>query len=224
MFCTTRLGRLAGLLMMLSVGGVSFARADGLDSLEQFVRTAKAGHAEFSQVVTSPGRDGQPPRSKSSSGTFDFSRPNRFRFVYRKPMSQIIVADGQTLWLFDEDLNQVTARRQGAVLASTPAALIASAPDIKALEADFVLRDLTTKELAGGADASLDWILATPRSRDSSLSSIRVGFRNRNLAVLDILDSFGQRSVLTFGAFQAGGVDAELFHFKPPAGADVIKQ
>ena len=214
----------AGLLVWGGFSGVA-ARADGLEGLGQFVRTARAGHAEFTQVVTSPGRDGQPPRAKSSSGTFDFSRPNRFRFIYRKPMAQTIVADGQTLWLYDEDLNQVTARKQGTVLASTPAALIASAADIKALEADFALRNLTDKELAAGMDTSLDWVLATPRAHDSGLNSIRVGLRKQNLAALDILDSFGQRSVLTFGAFQSlSGADAAIFQFKPPAGADVIRQ
>ena len=97
------------------------AQASGLDSLENFVKSAKTGRAEFTQVVTGPARDGQAARNKTSSGTFEFSRPNRFRFDYRKPFEQAIVADGQTLWLHDVDLNQVTARKQSQVLSSTPA-------------------------------------------------------------------------------------------------------
>jgi len=103
------------------------AHASGLDSLEQFVKSAKSGRAEFTQVVTSPPRDGQTVRSKTSSGTFEFARPNRFRFNYKKPFEQIIVADGQTLWLYDADLKQVTTRKQSDALGATPAALIASA-------------------------------------------------------------------------------------------------
>ena len=211
-----------GLRALLLVAGwmaqPMLAHADGMDSLESFIRTARFGHAEFTQVVTAPGRDGQAARTRKSTGTFDFSRPNRFRFVYNQPMAQTIVADGQTLWLYDTDLNQVTARQQSAVLASTPAALIASAPDIKALQADFTLVNAPEQD-------GLAWVLATPRATDGSLHSIRVGFKGSALAVLDIVDSFGQRSVLTFGAFQTGKApESSTFVFKSPAGADVIRQ
>ena len=77
------------------------ARAGGLESLELFVRTAKTGRADFTQVVTPPAKEGQTTRAKTSTGTFEFSRPSRFKFVYKKPFEQTIVADGQTLWLYD---------------------------------------------------------------------------------------------------------------------------
>jgi len=102
-----------------------------------FIKGVKSGKAEFSQVVTAPAKEGQVARSKVSSGTFEFLRPGRFKFTYKKPFEQTIVADGQTLWLYDVDLNQVTARKQAQALGSTPAALIASSADIKALQADF---------------------------------------------------------------------------------------
>ena len=111
-------------------------RADGLRALEEFIKNTRSGRSEFTQRVTSPAKDGQEARSKISSGSFEFLRPNRFRFVYKKPFEQTIVADGETLWLHDPDLNQVTARKQAQVLGSTPAALIASAPNLAALEAD----------------------------------------------------------------------------------------
>jgi len=219
-------GFLASMLCCMACALPTAGSAAGLDSLESFVRTVRAGHAEFTQTVTSPGRDGQVARTKNSAGSFDFSRPNRFRFIYRKPMAQTIVADGQILWLYDEDLNQVTARKQAAVLASTPAALIASAPDTKSLQADFVLTDVSTKDAqAHGNDPAMEWVLAMPKASDSSLHSIRVGFKNHNLAALDILDSFGQRSQIFFGAMQtATPPEASAFQFKPPAGADVIHQ
>jgi len=177
----------------------------------------KSGKAEFIQVVTSPAKDGQAPRVKTSSGSFEFSRPGRFRFEYTKPFAQTIVADGQTLWLYDADLNQVTARKQAAVLGSTPAALIAAAPDLQALQADFVLSDAPDKE-------GLRWVLATPRSKDGQLQSVRVGF-GETLEVLDILDSFGQRSTLSFKQFEVNpALSAANFQFKAPAGADVIRQ
>ena len=194
------------------------AGAGGLESLENFVKTVKTARTDFTQVVTMPAKDGQAARSKTSTGTFEFSRPGHFRFIYKKPFEQSIVADGQTLWLYDVDLNQVTARKQAQVLATTPAALIASAADAKALQADFVLT----------ADADrdgLEWVLATPKAKDSALQSIRVGFQSGELASLEMVDSFGQRSSLRFTGFKANvALDASAFQFKPPQGADVIRQ
>ncbi|MEO5793753.1 MAG: outer membrane lipoprotein chaperone LolA, partial [Rhodoferax sp.] len=123
---------IAALFIAASAGA---ACADGLESLENFVKTVKSGRADFTQVVTSPPKEGQAVRVKTSTGSFEFQRPSKFKFLYKKPFEQSIVADGQTLWLYDVDLNQVTARKQSAVLGSTPAALIAAAPDLKALQA-----------------------------------------------------------------------------------------
>ena len=194
------------------------SRANGLDNLEEFIRSAKSGRAEFTQVVTSPAREGQAARSKTSVGDFEFARPNRFRFDYRKPFVQTIVADGQTLWLYDADLNQVTARQQNAVLGSTPAALIASAEDTATLRRDFQLE-------ADGEKDGLQWVLATPLAKDGQLHSIRLGFRGKDLALLEIQDSFGQRSVLTFSKMELNvPIAADRFRFKPPQGAQVLRQ
>ena len=194
------------------------AQASGLDSLEAFVKNAKTGRAEFTQVVTAPAKDAQAARSKTSGGTFEFSRPNRFRFVYRKPFEQTIVADGQTLWLYDVDLNQVTSRKQSAVLASSPAALIASAADIKALQADFNLSAAPDKD-------GMEWVLAAPKAKDGLLQSVRVGFKSGELSVLEIIDSFGQRSVMSFSSLRINTpLEAGSFQFKTPAGADLIQQ
>lgn len=194
------------------------AGATGLDGLEAFVKTVKTARTDFTQVVTVPAKEGQAARSKTSSGVFEFSRPGRFRFVYKKPFEQTIVADGQTLWLYDVDLNQVTARAQAQALGSTPAALIASAADLKALQADFVLKSDADSE-------GLEWVLATPKAKDSALQTVRVGFKAGELAVLEILDSFGQKSTLRFTGFKANAaVESSIFAFKPPAGADLIRQ
>lgn len=199
-------------------GSLLAAHASGLDSLEKFVQTAKTGRAEFTQVVTSPAREGQSARTKKSSGTFEFARPDRFRFNYRKPFEQTIVADGQTLWLYDADLRQVTQRKQAQVLGSTPAALIASAPDLATLRRDFELQ-------AAGEKDGVQWVQATPRNKEGQLHGMRVGFRGDQLAALEILDSFGQRSMLTFSKMEVNApVGPEVFNFKPPQNADVVKQ
>jgi outer membrane lipoprotein carrier protein len=206
------------LAFTLLAGSLLAAHASALDSLEHFVKTARTGRADFTQVVTSPAHEGQTPRTKKSTGTFEFARPSRFRFDYQKPFEQTIVADGKTLWLYDPDLKQVTARKQAAVLGSTPAALIASARDLASLKRDFDLEDAGEKD-------GLQWVQATPKNKDGQLHSMKVGFRGDQLAALEILDSFGQRSVLTFDKMEVNaGVSASAFEFKPPQGADVVRQ
>lgn len=194
------------------------AFADGLKDLENFLRDVDSAQSGFTQVVTSPKRAGETvARSKTSSGRFEFLRPNRFRFEYTQPFEQTIVADGQTLWLYDVDLNQVTARKQKEVLGSTPAALIAAGTDMKALTEVFDLK-------AAPAQDGLEWLEAKPKTKDGQLQTVRVGFRQGQLAALDIADSLGQRSVLTFTQWQGNApLKADRFRFQPPAGADVIR-
>ena len=212
----------ATILVAACVGNTWANDLKSLESLENFVKTVKSGRADFTQVVTAPAKEGQAARSKASTGSFEFQRPSRFKFVYKKPFAQSIVADGQTLWMYDVDLNQVTARAQSQVLGSTPAALIAAAPDLRALQADFELQAAPDKD-------GLQWVQATPKLRDGQIQGVRVALRitgqGSELAVLDILDSFGQRSVLTFTGFELNpALPADTFQFKPPAGADVIRQ
>ena len=209
--------------------------AAGLNALEIFLKSTQSGKAEFSQVVTSPAKTETKPDAKSevveksvakvktSSGTFEFSRPNKFKFLYKKPFEQTIVADGTTLWLFDVDLNQVTARKQSQALGSTPAALIATAASLKALEAEFKLQDAPDSN-------GLQWVIATPKAKDGQIQSIKVGLKGTaetgvSLSVLEILDSFGQRSVINLANIERNlSFGADNFSFKPPAGADVIRQ
>ena len=201
---------------------------NGKKSLEHFVKTAQSGRAMFTQVVTSPAKEGQAAKTKTSTGTFEFLRPNRFKFIYKKPFEQSIVADGQTLWLYDVDLNQVTARKLAQVLTGTPAAVIAAAADLKGLQADFVLKELP-------ASSGLQQVQATPKTKDGQLQSITLGFKSSDklsdkvseLATLEILDSFGQRSVMTFTGLETNPtsptVTASSFAFTPPAGAAVSR-
>ena len=206
------------LIATATFGASSSAWAGGMESLESFVKTVKSGRADFTQTVTEPPRDVQPGRVKTSTGTFEFQRPGKFKFDYKKPFAQTIVADGKTLSLFDVDLNQVTQRPQAQALGSTPAALIAAAPDLRALQTDFALEGAPERD-------GLQWVKATPKSKDGQLQSVQIGFQGDALASLEILDSFGQRSVLKFSKVEVNPtLPAGTFEFKTPAGADVLKQ
>lgn len=203
-------------------------KPDGLNALAQFLQTTRSARADFTQAVTLPPRasgtgGAQVARTRTSSGNFSFQRPGRFRFVYAAPMPQTIVADGKTLWLYDQDLNQVTVRSQAGALDSTPAALIAGSADLRTLQASYELTP-------DGEQDGLLWVRAVPRARDGQTQSLRIGLRAGGakpveLAAFEILDSFGQRSVLNFSRMQVNvGLPADTFRFTPPTGADVIRQ
>ncbi len=201
----------------------SAACASSLDTLETFLKSTKSGRADFTQVVMSPAKAGQTTaRSKTSTGQFSFVRPTRFRFDYVKPFSQVIVADGQTLWLYDADLEQVTARKQAQTLSSTPAALVATAVDLATLQKEFSL------EAQADADG-LQWVQATPKNRESTIQSVRMGLRvdgaQVSLVKLEIFDAMGQRSVLSFERFEVNpaNLGAAQFNFVTPKGVSVIR-
>ena len=194
---------------------------DGLELLGQFMRQVRSGRAQFVQVVTSVPRQGQPQRSKTSSGTLEFQRPGRLRLIYKKPFEQTLVADGQTLWLHDPDLNQVTARRQSQVLGNTPAALLTSVSDLQGLQADFQLRAEPFRD-------GLQWVRATPKLTDGQIQSALLGLRQTDkgpeLVVVDVLDGLGQRSVLSFSSLEINPLLApDTFVFRPPAGVDLVR-
>ncbi len=196
---------LASLLMLTGA-----ARADAVDTLKEFVRDVKTGSAAFTQTVHSP--DGT--KKKVSSGNFEFSRPNRFRFEYKKPFQQVIVGDGQKVWIYDADLNQVSSRKFDHALGATPAAVLAGG----SLDKDF---DLVALPDGNG----LAWAEAKPKAKDGSVQSLRVGFQGKQLAAIEILDSFGQRSLLQFSQVVANpALAADHFRFKVPPGAEVIEQ
>ena len=199
------------LAALVLCGCMPWAQADAVDALKGFAQTVQSARAEFSQTVTAP--DGA--KKKASAGRFEFQRPNRFRFDYLKPYEQLIVADGQKVWLFDADLNQVTVRPLAQALGNTPAGVLAGG----SLDKDYQLK-------AEPDQGGLQWVLATPKnSEGSSIRSMRVGFKGEQLAALEILDAFGQRSRLDFSALEVNPkLPPQRFQFQAPAGADVLQQ
>jgi outer membrane lipoprotein carrier protein len=187
------------------------AQADATDTLRTFLRETLSGKGSFTQTVTAA--DGL--RKKVSSGSFEFQRPNRFRFAYAKPFEQLIVADGTKVWIYDPDLKQASSRRLDGALDSTPAAVLAGGGDV---DKQFALS-------ADGSRDGLEWVLALPRAKEGMVRELRIGLRGREPAAIEVVDSFGQRSLLQFAGFQTGvAIAAERFSFKPPPGVDVVEQ
>ena len=187
------------------------AWADAVDTLKSFVQDVKSGRATFTQTVTSP--DGA--KKRTTKGSFEFSRPGRFRFEYDKPFEQLIVADGQKVWLHDPDLNQVTVRPMSQALGATPAALLAGG----SLEKDFNLKPMGDRD-------GLQWAEAVPREVRLQLLHRAVVGHVRHEAQVELRDRAVRENRLAAGAGvaadQALDVDGrpvrEVFEGLAPAG------
>jgi outer membrane lipoprotein carrier protein len=183
--------------------------AGGIDSLKSFISDTRTAKSNFSQTVT----DQNGKLRQKSEGTLAFSRPGKFRWTYQKPYEQLIVGDGNRLWIYDADLEQVTVRKLGDALGSSPAALLAGSNDI---EKHFVLRDI-------GSQDGMDWLEARPRDKEGTFEAVRMGFARDTLLVMELKDNFGQTTVLKFSKLVKNpSVSASEFKFTPPKGADVI--
>ncbi|HEY6242010.1 MAG TPA: outer membrane lipoprotein chaperone LolA [Burkholderiales bacterium] len=201
-------------LILVLLGAVlslapAVASAGSLERFSEFVRETLTARGEFEQKIFDRDRK----LLQESRGTLAFFRPGRFRWSYLKPYAQLIVGDGSRIWIYDEDLKQVTVKRLDLALGSTPAALLAGNND--AMRA-FKLSDR-------GARDGLEWLEALPRDKEGSFERIRMGFGPSGLEVMELVDSFNQTTILKFNSLQRNPkLDPGLFRFTPPKGADVI--
>lgn len=185
------------------------ANAGAIDKLHQFLDSTRTVRADFTQTVV--GRSGRKPQV--SSGVMVISRPGKFRWQIDKPYAQLLVGDGEKIWIHDPDLRQVTVRKAGPTLGGTPAALLAGDSTI---EKDFTLRE--AGELNG-----LVWVEAVPKAADSGFEKVSLGFSGDELRAMILLDSLGQSSSLVFAHVERNPQLApSLFRFTPPANTDVI--
>jgi chaperone LolA len=199
--------RFAALLLAFGLAGA--AHAGGIERLKAFVSGARTAEADFTQTVAD--RSGRV--TQQASGRMAFSRPGKFRWDYTAPYEQLIVGDGARLWLYDADLDQVTVKPLGDVVAGTPAALLAGD---NAIEKYFRLKD-------AGESGGMEWLEATPKGSDSSFERIRMGFRGDVLTQMELFDHFGQRTTLKLTRFARNpSLPAARFRFTPPKGADVV--
>jgi outer membrane lipoprotein carrier protein len=187
----------------------SAATAASLQRFSEFISETLTARGEFEQKIFDRNRK----LLQESRGTLAFSRPGKFRWNYVKPYAQLIVGDGSKVWIYDEDLKQVTVKKLDLALGSTPAALLAG--NNEAMRA-FSLSDR-------GAKDGLEWLEALPRDKESSFEKIRMGFGSSGLEVMELVDNLGQTTVLRFAVLQRNPtLDPGLFRFSPPKGADVI--
>lgn len=186
-----------------------WAMAGAVEQLHQFLQTTKTLKADFTQIVVA--KNGRKPQN--SSGTVAISRPGKLRWEIQKPYPQTLVGDGEKFWIYDPELKQVTVRKAGQAIGSSPAALLSGSND---LEKNFVLKE-------AGEMEGMAWVEATPKANESGFEKLRLGFTGSELKGMELLDNFGQTTHIRFSHFERNpALPAATFKFTPPLGADVI--
>lgn len=196
-------------LAALALALPAAARADAVQRLHDFAHETRTLSGSFSQVVHD--RNGR--KTQETAGELYFSRPGKFRWVYRQPYEQLIVGDGKKIWIYDADLEQVTVKPLDQSIGESPAALLAGSND---LDRHFNLRD-------GGVKDGIEWLEASPKGREGSFELVRLGFRGNTLVAMELKDNFGQQTYLRFTDVKNNpSLGGNLFRFKPPKGVDIL--
>jgi len=178
--------------------------------LQDFFHDLKTLSATFDQQVV----DADGAQIQQASGYMWLQRPNRFRWDYQQPYHQLIVGDGQQVWVYDEDLEQVTVRPLDAALGQTPALLLSS--DKPILEGFSVM--------ALGTRDGVDWLLLRPRDTDATFDELRLGLVDGRLRAMELRDGLGHTTLLHFSELERNRpIDPQHFVFTPPDGVDVVR-
>ena len=187
------------------------AHAGPIEKLRAFIEQTRSAKASFTQTVADPG--GQV--TQKASGTVQFERPGKFRWTYEKPYEQLIVGDGEKLWIYDKDLDQVTERKLDKALGSSPAALLAGSDEI---DRYFSLNAI-------GMRKQLDWLEVRPLDEESLFEKVLMGFRGNMLDTMELYDHFGQKTTIRLLNVQRNPASSpELYRFTVPEGADVVTE
>ncbi|MFA7667149.1 MAG: outer membrane lipoprotein chaperone LolA [Burkholderiaceae bacterium] len=206
-----RRGKALALAVALALGSAPAWAAGAIDSLERFLSDTSGASGNFTQETVG----GSSARVERSQGSFAFERPGRFRWEVTRPYEQLMVADGEQVWFYDRDLEQVTVRPMTEAMGATPAAILFGSGG---LDADFVLAD-------AGEQDGLQWLLATPRSGEAGFERIRIGFGDSLPRAMEVLDAFGRTVRFRFDSIDTSpDFTPGTFRFEVPAGTDVIRQ
>lgn len=209
-------GVLVVMFSMLWTMAAVAATADlqrGRQRVESFLQGLEGLQAKFKQVLTD--RSGQ--TVDEASGTLAIRRPDRFRWDYRDPHEQVIVADGTRVWLYDSDLEQVTVRKLDDTLSATPAMLLSGKGN---LEDNFTVTQVAQDE---NKDSGVMWVRMEPKRTDTDFKWVRLGFDGPALKFMQLADKLGQTTHLEFSQLERNPpLDPSRFTFTVPPGADVI--
>lgn len=194
--------------LLLLLAGPAVA-GSARDQLLRFVGDARTLTGQFEQRVV----DGNGNQVERAEGSFAMAKPRQFRWDYRTPYEQRIIADGESVWVYDVDLEQASVRPQSFDEANSPIAVLL---DLKQLDDEFEVSELPASD-------GLEWIELKPRQKAAEFRNARFGMARDRLQRLEIGDRFGRRTSLYFRDWQRDvALPANHFRLELPEGVDLI--
>jgi len=190
---------------------VSINAEDGAarNTLESFLKGLQTFSADFEQTLFNEFGE----ELEISSGTVFLAQPGKFHWAYETPYSQYLVSNGKSLWIYDEDLEQVTISDMGDAVEKSPASILSG--DVE-LEDNYLVNEL-------GSDGENTWLEITPEDVNSQYNAIRLGFNEQELSGMVLFDNLGQSTRILFTSTSRNTeLDSALFNFEPPEGVDII--
>ncbi len=205
-----KLKKLIVLLLAMLLSQVAFA-GSGKARLDKLLRKTKSVKANFTQTVISKSRD----RASHAQGVLYIKRPKYFRWDYKVPYKQNIIADGTRVWVYEPDIEQVSTMMQKAALKGTPAVALMGGED---LEKQFKVKELKRRH-------GLDWVQLTPKDKDVQFTRILLALDKKGLKLMEMVDQKGVTSRFHFTQIVHGAkLSKDLFKFTPPEGYDMFSQ
>ena len=189
--------------------------AEGISDLNAFVNNVSSMSSEFSQVVL----DKKGSKLQDVEGVMLFKRPNKFRWDYLKPYQNQIISDGDRLYMYDQDLRQVSINSIAKVGGSTPLLIIAG----KNIEKYFTLKNIES-QAGDESSQNIKWVEAIPKEEGAGFSKVMLGLTENKLSVMKIVDAFEHITTISFrNAKYNVSLSDNDFLFKLPNGVDVVQ-
>jgi len=204
----TQLIRYSTIITMLLFNAPSMAQT-GIDKLNNFMLSVVTYQADFKQTII----DSNGNIIEQAQGQLQLQRPGKFRWDYDLPYPQHIIADGERIWFYDVDLEQITVQAQQEALAESPAALLSGAT---MPEESYTISELESKD-------GLFWVKLVPKDPDTNFQKVTLAFNKHGLSQMILRDSFEQQTRLVFTRGKENIHLAEdTFQFFPPIGVDIV--
>ncbi len=203
-----RIAKILSILFLITFSLPTFG-SDAIQRLDKFFAEVKSFNGSFIQTVF----DEQGEVVQNAAGDVALNKPGRFRWQYTQPYPQLILADGEYLWIYDEELLQASAKPIDEALGNAPIMLLT---DIRPLNQDFEITEATTRD-------GLNWVELIPLVQDTEFHRIQIGFDENSIRKMELHDHFSQKTVIEFADLETNvAFKQDHFTFTVPEGVDVV--
>ncbi|MCW8956289.1 MAG: outer membrane lipoprotein chaperone LolA [Gammaproteobacteria bacterium] len=195
--------------LFLLLGSQASNAETGTELLQAFLQKTTTMQASFRQEL----HDNHGFLLQESAGQFSLQRPGKFIWDYVLPYEQKIISNGNKIWIYDSELEQVSVKKYDQVLTGAPILLLDKQ---KPLSEDFSVFEL-------GKQGELFWVSLKPKTAENDFQQIKIAMAGKQLDTMKLIDNFDQTTTLVFTDLKTNlKLANDLFEFVPPSGTDIV--